>query len=182
MGFAAMVVLHGCREVDNNPGTKDYFPILSLLQSQVAHVDSSVYPIMLIISRDSTFDTIHVRREQFRELADDFLSIPDITREKTEQKYKEDKFYDEDIMRAVLTYSAIDDKIQVRRQEVHILPNPFEGDKLTTIFIDMIYANRDSSVEKRMLWEIDKYFQVRTRIEKPGKPAIEKTEKVTWNE
>jgi len=62
-----------------------------------------------------------------------------------------------------------------------ITPNP-EGDKVKSLIIDRFLANKDSSVQKRMLWRIGKSFQVTTIIQKPNNDEKSYTIKVVWNE
>ena len=57
-----------------------FFPVLSFIKSQVAHVDTSLYPIIKLTFIDSTrTDTEYIKREDFRSLAKDFLELPDLT-------------------------------------------------------------------------------------------------------
>ena len=42
--------------------------------------------------------------------------------------------------------------------------------------------NRDGFLQKDMLWQIDKSFQVVTTTRQPGQPEKITTTKVTWNE
>ena len=80
-------------EHDTEPS---FFPVASFIKSQVVHVDSSVYRIIKIDRKDSTADTTFLKREEFREAAKDFLSIPDISSDRLKEEYTETKLFDED--------------------------------------------------------------------------------------
>ena len=44
-----------------------FFPALSYIKSQVAHVDTSFYTIMRIVKTDSTADTAYLKRDYLAE-------------------------------------------------------------------------------------------------------------------
>ncbi|MEI9809723.1 MAG: hypothetical protein WDO16_18705 [Bacteroidota bacterium] len=149
----------------------------------MAHIDTSLYSIRQIIYVDSTrTDTVYFRREQFRELAADFLAIPDLSEPKYEDRFTEDRQFDETLNRVIITYTPVKaDKEEIQRQEVLIHPEG-SGDKVTSIIIDHYINNKDSSLQKRMLWQVDKSFQVVTTRQLLGQPETTSTLKVIWNE
>lgn len=160
-----------------------FFPVLSFIRSQVAHIDTSLYSLKKITFIDSTrTDTTYYHREHIRELAVDFLNIPDISRDGFSDRFKEDKQFDETLNKVIITYTPVKpDKEEIQRQEILIAPDP-TGDKVTTIIIDHFINTRDSLVQKRLLWQVDKSFQVVTTRQLPGQPEINSTFKVIWNE
>ena len=160
-----------------------FFPVLSYIKSQVAQVDTSLYPIIMITWQDSVHtDTTYVKREEFRDLAIDFLDIPDLTEKKYQSLYTEEKFFDQGLNRVVFTCKPKKtDTAMIQQQETQIAPDP-SGDKVKSFFIDLIVPNKDSSVEKKMLWKVDESFQVATIVQKPGQPEITRIIKVAWNE
>lgn len=174
-----VIFLSSCGDEKKN----DFFPALSYIQSQVAHVDTSLYPIRKIIFiSDTLTDTIHIPREAFRNEARDFLSIPDLTKSKFSERYTETKDFDEIINRVMLTYLPVDpDKEEILRQEVLIAPDP-SGDKVSSIYIDRLIVNKDSSVQKKMIWLVDKSFQITTIKQVKEQPETTYTFKVLWNE
>ena len=70
---------------------------------------------------------------------------------------------------------------QIQRQEMLITPQA-GGDKVRSIFVDFLINNRDSIIQKRMLWQVDRSFQVTTIKQKAGGPETISTMKVVWNE
>jgi hypothetical protein len=175
-----------------NQGKKDgeekkkeaFFPVLPFIQSQVAHIDTSLYSILKIVYVDSSHsDTTYIHREQFRELAKDFLEIPDFTKKEFRKRFTEEMIYDETMNRAILMYKPVNpDKEEFKKQEVLIEPNSGQGDKVTSIILQKVISNRDGYLEKNMLWQVDQYFQVTTITQKPGQPENITIMKVTWNE
>jgi hypothetical protein len=162
---------------------EEFFPVISYIQSQVAHVDTSLYPIRKIVSVDSLRnDTIYMRREAFREAARDFLSLPDLSASKYADRYTEDKQFDETMNRVLIVYTPVKpEKEEIQRQEILIEPDP-GGDKVTNIIIHSIIHTRDSLVEKRLLWTVDKSFQVISTRQLPGQAETTSTFRVIWNE
>ncbi len=163
---------------------KNFVSVLSLIESQVAHVDTSIYPIIKIEQTDSLpGDTTYIPREEFRAAAKDFLSIPDLSDKKVAKRYKMETLFDETINRVIITYTPEDPvKEEIQKQELLVTPYTSEGDIVNNIIITRVINNRDSFMKKNMLWLMDKSFQVVTTIQKPGKPEKTTTVKVAWNE
>ena len=117
------LLLHyiSCKPKEKDSKEK-FFPVLSFIQSQVAEIDTSLYSIRKFLTVDSLrYDTIYIHREQFRDAARDFLSIPDLSSSKYEDRYIEDKQFDETMNRVILTYTPIKpEKEEIQRQEVLI--------------------------------------------------------------
>jgi HD superfamily phosphohydrolase len=172
------------KSFNNNQNQKEsFFPVLSFIKSQVAHIDTSLYPIKKIIFTDSTYsDTVFVPREEFLSLAKDFLEIPDLTDKKYEGRYTEEKLFDETLNRIIISYKPQNpDKEELQKQEILIAHDP-SGDKVNSIIIDRVISNKDSFLQKSMLWQVDKSFQVTTTAQKPGQPEITTIMKITWGE
>jgi hypothetical protein len=172
------------KNAENNQDQKEnFFPVLSFIKSQVAHIDTSLYPIKKIIFTDSTHsDTVFVPREEFRNLAKDFLEIPDLADKKYKDRYIEEKLFDETLNRVIISYKPQNpEKEELQKQEVLIAPDP-SGDKVNSIIIDRVISNKDSFLQKSMLWQVNKSFQVTTIAQKSGQPETTTTMKVTWGE
>ena len=174
--------ISSCKQKETTP-KEDFFPVLSFLKSQVAKVDTSLNSIRKYVIVDSlTTDTLYIPREQFRDIARDFLLIPDLSESKYKDRYVEEKIFDEMLNSVLLTYTPIKpEKEQIQRQEVMIRPGPSE-DKITNIIINLSVDTKDSSVQKRMLWKVDQGFQVTTTRQLAGQPETTRTEKVIWGE
>jgi hypothetical protein len=161
--------------------TEAFFPVLSFIKSQVAHVDTSLYAIIKVTWIDSVHtDTTYIKREEFRGLAKDFLEIPDLSEKKYKDLYKEEKIYDEGLNKAILLYQPKNkDTVIIQRQQV-LINRDIEGDKVNSFIVDMIITNKDSSVEKKLLWQVDNSFNVFTSVQKPGGAEITRRFKVVW--
>ena len=187
MFLAAGVVilfLFACKQKKSEDKNESFFPVLSFLQSQIADIDTSLYPIMKIVYIDSLHsDTSWVKREEFRGLANDFLAIPDIASKKYKKLYSEEKLFDETLNKVILSYKPVKpENAEIQKQEILITPDVAIGDKVNSIIIDQVVSNKDSSMQKKMLWRVDQSFQVTTIRQKPGEPESISTLKVTWNE
>jgi len=179
-----LIIIGGCSQKENE-GDKKFISILSLIEKQVAHIDTSLYSIMKIEIIDSLHnDTTYIPREEFRAAAKEFLVIPDLSLKNVAKRYKEEPAqYDELMNRVIITYTPIDPKKEeIKKQEILVTPNTSAGDNVTNIIITKVISNKDSFLQKNMLWQMDKSFQVITTTQKPGKPEIVKTVKVSWNE
>jgi len=162
--------------------SEPYFPIKSYIGSQIAHVDTSLYYIRRIETQNNNSDTSVIKREDFKEQAKDFLEIPDLTQKKWKDDYTETKIFDEVLQSAIITYTSKEADAEVRRQEVIIKPHANEGDQVKTIFIDRTFEDASSTIQQKMLWEVNKWFRVVTITQKPNKPEQIKTVQVIWTE
>lgn len=178
-----MLALPACHSKKKEP-EKKFVSVLSLIESQVAHVDTSLYSIIKTVNTDSLqADTVYIPREEFRAAAKDFLSIPDLSDQKVAKRFKEETMYDQTINRVIITYTPENPaKEEIQKQELLVTPNAANGDKVNTIIINQVISNRDGFMQKNMLWQMDKSFQVVTTLQKPGNPEKITTVKVTWNE
>ena len=173
----------GCKHKKSSEKKEDFFPVSSFIKSQVAEIDTSLNSIKKITYIDSMHsDTEYVPREQFKNLAKDFLDIPDLADKKYKDRYTEEKLFDETLNRAIITYKPVNpDKEELQKQEVLITPDP-SGDKVSSIFLDWIINNKDGFLQRKLLWEVDKSFQVTTISQKPSQPETTSILKVTWDE
>lgn len=182
VGF--IIAVSACRQKKQEEDKK-FISVLSLIKKQVAHVDTSLYSIMKVVYIDSLHsDTSYIPREEFEITAKDFLDIPDLSDQKVAKRYREEPArYDELLNRVIITYTPLNPiEEEIKSQELLVTPDPAAGDKVNNIIIIREISNRDSFLQRKMLWQMDKSFQVITTSQKPGKPEITITTKVSWNE
>jgi len=161
---------------------EEFFPVLSYLKSQVAAIDTSLYSLRKLIYIDSLrTDTLYLHRENFREEAKEFLSVPDISSSTYRDRYVEEKLFDETLNRVLLTYTPLNpEKEEIQRQEVLIKPDP-SGDKVTNIIINTVVNTKDSAIQKKLLWKVDESFQMTITKQLAGQAETTSTVKVIWN-
>ena len=148
----------------------------------MADIDTSLYSIRKLIYVDSLrTDTLYLHRENFREEAKEFLSVPDISASGYRDRYVEEKLFDETLNRVLLTYTPLNpEKEEIQRQEVLIKADP-SGDKVTNIIINSMINTKDSSIQKKLLWKVDESFQMTITKQLAGQPETTSTVKVIWN-
>jgi hypothetical protein len=171
----------GCKHKKN-----DVFPVLDFIKAQVANVDTSVYSIVKLVPKtDSTYDTTYVKREEFKQLAKDFLETPDISKT-LGGKYTEERMMNNDLGLAVFIATPKDADLEVRRQEVRIEPGSdapgATNDKIKSIYIEKVKNDKDSSVMKRMTWYADRKFQIVTITQKANNEEKTSVMEVVWNQ
>jgi len=182
--FIFLVLFVACKhKKKEKPASERFFPVSSFIKSQVADVDTSLYSIRKVTYIDSTkSDTAFYRREQFKELASEFLHLPDISTSEFEDRFTEERQFDETMNRAILRYQPVNsEKEEIQLEELLIKPDP-PNDKVTSIIINYSKNSKDSSIQKRMLWEVNRSFQVTTIRQLPGQKETELTYKVIWND
>ncbi len=183
---AVFLFLSGCntgKEKDDEKKINKVTPALAFIKSQAAMIDTSLFVIKKIIITDSLHsDTTDVHRNDFRSLAKDFLELPDISLEKYKEQYTEAKNYYSDLnLVSLITLPDNPTTAEIQKQELLITPDS-EGGKMKTIIIDREWVNKDSSVIKKMHWQVDEYFQIVTLKQIAGKPETTQIVKVVWND
>ena len=182
--FLSVIIILSCKNKKTQINAKEepsFFPVLSFLNSQVAHVDSSLYRIIKVVHKDSTNDTSFLKREDFRAAANDFLTIPDLSSDELKDDYTETELFDEDLKQVILNYMPKEPGNEITRQEVMIQPDG-NGDKVKSIFIDRVNSSKDSTVHKILFWQVDKRFRTVTITKQPDQPEKKETIEVIWND
>lgn len=180
--FAAL--LPSCRQKEEQT-TGKFISVVALIRAEVDHVDTSLFSIVKTVIYDSLrTDTIHIPREEFSNEARDFLEIPDLADKKVAKRYKGDPpRYDESIGRVIFKYTPVNpEKEEVKSQELLATPVPGADAKINNVIIIREINNRDSFLQKKLLWQMNKSFQIITTSQKPGKPEVTTITKVAWNE
>lgn len=176
------IILVSCQGGDK----KNYISIPSLIEEQVAHVDTSLYSITKFIYQGTdtlASDTFYIRREDFRNEADAFLQLPDLSLPKLAKRFNEESRYDDLLKRVILTYTPKNAKEEDwQKLEVMIAPEPATGDKVTTILANKVKNDRKGLLQEDLLWIMDKSFQVTRIAQLPGEESVTSTYKVIWNE
>ncbi len=184
VGVLVPLVLFSCKSKEKKED-KHFISFVSLIRSQVAHVDSSLYSIVKIVYTDSIHtDTTYIPREQFEEVARDFLALPDLSDPEVAARFKEEPIiYDTLINQVIISYAPLDPKKEeFKSQQLLATPVPGEESRVNNIIITREISNRDSFLHQKMLWQMNRSFQVTTTRQKVGKPEITTTTRVTWNE
>lgn len=182
--LASAAIIASCKSGKGSEKKEQFFPVLSFLKSQVADIDTSLYMIRRIDIIDSAHaDTSFVKREEVRGLAADFLNMPDLYESKYQDDYTETKLEDESLRRVIFSYNPNKpEKQDIQLQEVVVTPQTATGDKVRSIIVNRAMVNKDSTIERRMLWQVGESFQITSILQKAGQPEVTKTVKVVWNE
>lgn len=184
IGLAFICCLVACK----NPEKKEkqegkFFPVLSFIKGQAKNVDTSLYRIVKIETLDSQSTTSYVKREDFSQNARDFLELPDISSGKWKDDYQETKMFDDALNAFILTYTTNKKDNEVRREDVMLHPANANGNsEVGNIIVNTLRSDGDSTVEKNMVWSVNKRFLVITKIQKPHQPEKIRKLEVIWND
>jgi len=183
---AVLCLSFACRQKDKDKEDgKKFISVPSLVEKQVAHVDTSLYMIIKIVTTDSLHsDTSYILREDFRAAAKEFLEIPDLSDKKLAKRFIEEPArYDEQLNRVIISYTPVrPEKEEYKNLELTVTPGVDTSENVKNVIVTRIIRNRDSLLQKNMLWIMDRSFLITTISQKPGQPEKTTTTKVTWNE
>lgn len=130
---------------------------------------------------DLRSDTIYLKREEVRQYAEPFLSLPDIADKKNYEKYTEEKLIDAqtDQLSIISTLKEYENS-EVLKQILVIDVADVSSAKVQSIYIDRNITTKDSIIEQKLFWQIDKYFTINNAIIKENQPDKTHFIKVAW--
>jgi hypothetical protein len=182
----APLLFFSCKQ-KKKAGEQFFFvSVTSLVKAQIAHVDTSLYSIMKIVSTDSLHtDTSYVKREDFAEEAKEFLNLPELSDPDMAEKFREESRYDSLIKKAVIAYYPVNEKEEVQKIELLASISDVSKDgnnKVTNIIVEKGKTNRNGSVIQKMYWNTDKSFTIITFSQTPGEQEKVTTTRIIWND
>ncbi len=154
--------------------------VLSIIKGQLNHLDSSLYGIIKYETADNTTDTTYLKREEIRKFAAPFLSLPEIADKNYYENYMEERLIDAEQETLNITTTAKKENAEIQKQIIVIALSDVSSGKVQSIFIDRYIPSKDSTVEQKLFWEIDKYFSIGSIIEKEKQPDKTRFTKVVW--
>jgi hypothetical protein len=166
----------------NKSKAKEETPIsvISIIKGQVQHLDTSLYQFTKYQKKEDHPDTSWINREEAIRLASDFLTLPDISQKNYRSDYTEERLID--AAQNILSITAIAKKedAEIQKQIIIINLDELASGKVSSLYFDRIKQVRDTVIEQKLFWEIDKFFQEGTSILVNNQQ--EKTEllKVSW--
>jgi len=162
--------------------TKQEPPIsaLSIIKGQVNDLDTSLYSIIKYETVDNIIDTVYLRREEVRKFATPFLTLPEIADKNYYKNYTEERLIDAQQETLNITSTAKNENAEIQKQIIIIGLADISSGKVQSIFIDRYIPLKDSTVEQKLLWEIDRYFSIGSIIEKENQPEKTRLTKVVW--
>ncbi len=154
--------------------------VLSIIKGQLNRLDSSLYGITKYETADNTTDTTYLKREEIRRFAAPFLSLPEIADKNYYENYTEERLIDAQQETLNITATAKNENAEIQKQIIVITLSDVSSGKVQSIFIDRFIPSKDSTVEQKLFWEIDKYFSIGSIIEKENQPEKTRFTKVAW--
>ncbi|MCX6318842.1 MAG: hypothetical protein NTW29_16305 [Bacteroidetes bacterium] len=183
--LAAAFIWAGCKQ-KKAANVKTYISVRSIIEKQLAHIDTSLYSIIRVTGTDSLhMDTVYVKREEVRQLATDFLNVTDLSDPENSVRYKEETAYDTMLRRVIFTYTPINPEKEEVQKEQFLISLDIDKDghnKYKSIILEKSRKDRNGAIHQYMLWRIDKSFLVTTTTQKPGQPEETTVTRVIWNE
>jgi hypothetical protein len=181
--FLTLIVSCGNKKKKNGSEDSRFYPVASFLKKQVASVDSSMFRITRIVTRDTISDTAIISRDEFHKLANDFLSLPDITDPDNKDYYEESNGFEQTLDNALLTYTTNEPGQKVRRETVMLAQDPTGNyNQVKTILINLIDEKKNGSVEKDLTWHVGQRFQVVTKTNLDNQQEKIETLQVIWSD
>lgn len=178
------VFLLNCKSKNEKPEVPaaSFFPVNDFLKGQIAKLDTSALSFLKIETNNGISDTMAIRNVEVKQLAKDFLELPDISAAAVKNDYQINHLYDEELEAFAFTFTTKEDH-PVKSEHVVLEPTLNKDGKndIRSIFIDFRQTKHDSAVRKNMLWETNKSFQITTITgSTSGEETIKRT-RVIWN-
>jgi len=173
------ILFVACKEKKD---TKQEPPIsvLSIIKGQLNRLDTSLYGIIKYETSGNITDTVYLKREEIRKFAGPFLSLPEIADKKYHENYTEERLIDAQQETLNITSTARNENAEIQKQIIVIALADVTNGKVQSMFIDRYIPSKDSTIEQKLFWEMDKYFSIGSIIEKENQPDKTHFTKVTW--
>jgi hypothetical protein len=154
---------------------------ISIIKGQLHNLDTSLYEFKKIERNESSNDTTFIKRDEIRSLAGPFLSLPDIADKELSKKYTEERLLDaqQNILSITSTLKE-NEKEEIEKQMLGVDISDISNGHVQSIFIDTYKVSGDSTIERKLVWEVDKYFTIYTTVQKNNQPEKNYFTKVTW--
>jgi len=162
--------------------TKQEQPIsaLSIIKGQLNGLDTSLYSITKYETADDITDTSYLKREEIRKFAVPFLSLPEIADKEYLNNYTEDRLIDAEQETLNITSTAKNENAEIQKQIIIINIADISSGKVQSIFIDRYIPSKDSTIEQKLYWEMDKYFSITSMIQKDNQSDKTHRTIVAW--
>src|SRR5215203_2183448 len=184
IGFISISLLLACKsKTKKDNSQEEFFPAISFLKGQAKHIDTSLYRIVKVETVDSNSITTYIKREEFSKYAKEFLELPDISSNKWKDDYEETRIYDEVLNNIILSYKTVEEDNEIRSEDIMLEPTNSSGNsEVKNIIINTLQTAQDSTIEKNMVWYVNKRFIIVTKIQKADQPEKIKKLEVIWND
>jgi nitrous oxide reductase accessory protein NosL len=168
-----------CKE-KKEPEQEPPISALSIIKGQLNGLDTSLYEIIKYETADAITDTAYLKREEARNIAAPFLTLPEIADKEYYKNYTEERLIDAQQGTLNITSTAKNENAEIQKQIMIITLADGSSGKVQSIFIDRYIPSKDSTIEQKLFWEIDKYFSIGSIIEKENQPEKTHFTKVAW--
>lgn len=166
-------------EKDKNKD-EQFISTVSIIKGQVNHIDTSLYQVTMFASAEGQTDTTYLRREEVREIAKSFLDLPDISVKELNGKYTHESIIDEGQNALTITSTANDSLLEIQKQIIIVGLDDLASGNVKSIYIERLKNDKDSTLEQKLFWEIDRFFRIANIIQKENQPEKISTVRVTW--
>lgn len=180
--FLVLLSIHGCKEKEKDPESA-YFPVVPFIKGQAVKVDSTLEAILKIEITDKDTTRQYIHRKDWRKYAADFMDLPDISQTKFAGDYDETKIFDSAMQRYIFTYTPKDEDLEIRRQDVIMIPSNEKGDtEVESIVIRRIKEEGDAQIDQTLVWYSGKKCTIISRIQKEKEFEKIKRVELIWND
>lgn len=153
---------------------------LTIIKGQLNQLDTSLFQFTKLETTDGKTDTAYIKREEVRKLADDFLSLPDIAQSGYTDKYTEERLIDNMQHTLSITATAKNETLEIQKQIIIVPLDQYASGTVQSIYIDRYMETSEGSLQQKLFWEIDKYFQIASIYQPDNGPEKTLILKVFW--
>lgn len=166
----ASLLMHACGSPDTAgkapviADTSQFYATAHFFKSQVDYISLLKTSFYLYKNENGKADSIQIDEPAFRQLAKQFLS-KDISDPDMKQHYRESLFQDAGTQSYTLSYSAIDDLVNIRGLDVLL---DEQTQQVKRIFIRSQSIKGDTTIQEQYNWNAFKEFQINKSMRTPG--------------
>lgn len=163
---------------EDSTATTAYLPVADYLRAEISYVDSTPLAIRKYTTQNNRKDSSFIQQEEFNRLAKEFL-VPELATDSFKNNYSESSFMDKTTGYLTFTYSTRNKELPLQRVDVLAAPGS-SMNKVKSVYLQKHSAEGDTTVVKKMFWQMGHNFLILTSSQLPGKAPLERQLKVVW--
>lgn len=179
----SLLLLPACKGKNEKPEVpaEQFFPVSAYLKGEISRMDKSLNSFYKIETSEGKTDTVPISSAEAQRLAADFYTLPDISSDRLKNDYVVTHTYDDALNAFVFLFTTAENHL-VQREDVVLDPQPdAKGNyPILSIFAMVQEARGDTAIQKNLLWEAGKRYQV-TTVSRAGETEQTKKLQVVWN-
>lgn len=158
---------------------ESYLPVEALLQDEVRNVEAYAAGILRKATIKGRKDSAFIQLPQFQRIAEQFM-LKELDSAFFRDHFEETSFMDQTTQLLNFIYTSKDSASPLQKAVVYVRPSETTN-TMDRVYLETVYNQGDTLIEKRLTWKMRKYFYILTVKQPKSGNAITTMEKLIWD-